>query len=58
MLQVDFGEWGNIFNDEIMAATIIDGLIHNSVIKSFAGPSYRLLNHIRGKSVLSSITYP
>lgn len=41
---LEFGEWGNIFNDEIMAAAIIDRLIHNSVIKSFNGPSYRLLN--------------
>ena len=40
----DFGEWGNIFNDEIMAAAIIDRLIHNSIIKSFKGPSYRLLS--------------
>ena len=41
---LEFGQWGNIFNDEIMAAAIIDRLIHNSIIKSFTGPSYRLLN--------------
>lgn len=41
---LEFGEWGNIFNDEIMAAAIIDRLIHNSIIKSFKGQSYRLLN--------------
>ena len=41
---LEFGEWGNIFNDEIMTAAIIDRLIHNSVIKSFKGQSYRLLN--------------
>ncbi len=41
---LEFGEWGNVFNDEIMAAAIIDRLIHNSLIKSFTGPSYRLLN--------------
>jgi len=41
---LEFGEWGNIFNDEIMAAAIIDRLIHNSIIKSFKGPSYRLLS--------------
>ncbi|NLV89012.1 MAG: ATP-binding protein [Tissierellia bacterium] len=41
---LEFGEWGNIFNDEIMAAAIIDRLIHNSVIKSFKGTSYRLLS--------------
>ena len=41
---LEFGEWGNIFNDETMAAAIIDRLIHNSVIKSFKGQSYRLLN--------------
>lgn len=41
---LEFGEWGNIFNDEIMAAAIIDRLIHNSVIKSFKGESYRLLS--------------
>lgn len=41
---LEFGEWGNIFNDEIMAAAIIDRLIHNSIIKSFKGQSYRLLS--------------
>lgn len=41
---LEFGEWGNIFNDEIMAAAIIDRLIHNSIVKSFKGPSYRLLS--------------
>lgn len=41
---LEFGQWGNIFNDEVMAAAIIDRLIHNSVIKSFKGQSYRLLN--------------
>ncbi|QQY79062.1 DNA replication protein DnaC [Keratinibaculum paraultunense] len=41
---LEFGEWGNIFNDEIMAAAIIDRLIHNSIIKSFKGSSYRLLS--------------
>lgn len=41
---LEFGEWGNIFNDEIMAAAIIDRLIHNSVIKSFKGQSYRLFS--------------
>ena len=41
---LEFGEWGNIFNDEIMAAAIIDRLIHNSTIKSFKGQSYRLFS--------------
>ena len=41
---LEFGEWGNVFNDEIMAAAIIDRLVHNSVIKSFKGESYRLLS--------------
>ena len=48
---LEFGEWGNIFNDEIMAAAIIDRLIHNSVIKSFKGPSYRLLSQQQQKSI-------
>ena len=33
---------GNIFNDEIVVAAIIDRLIHNSIIKSLKGSSYRL----------------
>ena len=41
---LEFGEWGNVFNDEIMAAAIINRLVHNSVIKSFKGESYRLLS--------------
>lgn len=47
---LEFGEWGNIFNDEIMAAAIIDRLIHNSIIKSFKGQSYRLLSKQQNKS--------
>lgn len=39
---LEFGQWGNIFHDEPMAAAIIDRLIHNSKIISFIGPSYRL----------------
>lgn len=42
--KLEFEEWGKIFNDEIMAAAIIYRLIYNSLIKSFTGPSYRLLN--------------
>ena len=45
---LEFGEWGNVFNDEIMAAAIIDRLIHNSTIKSFKGQSYRLLSKQQG----------
>jgi len=37
-----FDEWGNIFGDEVIAAAIIDRLVHHSHIFNINGKSYRV----------------
>jgi DNA replication protein DnaC len=37
-----FGEWGDIFSDQVLAAAILDRLLHHSVTISIRGESYRL----------------
>lgn len=34
-------EWGTIFGDEVIAAAILDRLLHHSHIVAISGPSYR-----------------
>lgn len=36
-----FEEWGTIFGDEVIAAAILDRLLHHSHIIAISGPSYR-----------------
>jgi DNA replication protein DnaC len=36
------GEWGDIFSDQVLAAAILDRLLHDSVTISIRGGSYRL----------------
>lgn len=40
-----FEEWGEIFGDEIMAAALIDRLVHHCHIVNIRGNSYRLRQH-------------
>src|SRR6266536_3331398 len=37
-----FSAWGEIFGDEVVAAAMIDRLVHHAEILSFKGDSYRL----------------
>src|SRR5216117_3142523 len=37
-----FSAWGEIFGDEIVAAAMIDRLVHHAEILSLKGDSYRL----------------
>jgi len=37
-----YGEWGDIFSDQVLAAAILDRLLHHSVTISIRGESYRL----------------
>jgi len=37
-----FGEWGDIFSDQVLAAAILDRLLHHSVTVNIRGESYRL----------------
>jgi DNA replication protein DnaC len=40
-----FEDWGTIFGDEVMAAALIDRLVHHSHIVNIRGKSYRLRRH-------------
>lgn len=40
-----FEEWGEIFGDEVMAAALIDRLLHHCHILSVRGNSYRMRHH-------------
>ena len=40
-----FEEWGEIFGDEVMAAALIDRLLHHCHIINIRGNSYRMRQH-------------
>src|SRR5690606_36168825 len=40
-----FAEWGEVFGDEVMAAALIDRLLHHCHIVSVRGNSYRMRHH-------------
>jgi DNA replication protein DnaC len=37
-----YGEWGEVFSDQVLAAAILDRLLHHSVTINIRGESYRL----------------
>jgi DNA replication protein DnaC len=38
-------DWGHIFGDPVVAAAILDRLMHNAVVFNIKGPSWRLREH-------------
>jgi len=40
-----FEEWGDIFGDEVMAAALIDRLVHHCHLVTIRGNGYRLRQH-------------
>ncbi len=38
-------DWGEIFGDTVVAAAILDRLMHNAVVFNIKGPSWRLREH-------------
>src|SRR5438874_7494526 len=40
-----FGEWGTILGDEVMAAALIDRLMHHCHVVNIRGNSYRMREH-------------
>jgi len=44
-----FSGWGSIFGDEIVAAAMIDRLVHHAEILSLKGDSYRLKDRDLGR---------
>lgn len=44
-----FGEWGQVFGDDVLASAILDRLLHHCDVISINGPSYRLKDHVTPK---------
>ncbi len=40
-----FEEWGHVFGDEVMAAALIDRVLHHCHVVSIRGNSYRIRHH-------------
>src|SRR5436190_21465627 len=40
-----FEDWGEVFGDEVMAAALIDGLVHHCHLVTTRGNSYRMRQH-------------
>jgi DNA replication protein DnaC len=40
-----FAEWGEVFGDDVMAAALIDRLLHHCHIINIRGNSYRMRQH-------------
>jgi DNA replication protein DnaC len=53
-----FEEWGEIFGDEVMAAALIDRLLHHCHIVNIRGNSYRMRQHRELASRLATATVP
>jgi DNA replication protein DnaC len=44
-----FGRWGEVFGDDVVAAAMIDRLVHHAEVISLKGDSYRLKNRNLGR---------
>ena len=44
-----FGRWGEVFGDEVVAAAMIDRLVHYAEVVALKGDSYRLKNRDLGR---------
>ena len=53
-----FAEWGNIFGDEVMAAALIDRLVHHCHIVNIRGNSYRMRHHTELGRALGTPRHP
>lgn len=45
-----FGRWGEVFGDEVVAAAMIDRLVHHADVVSLKGDSYRLKGRDLGRA--------
>ena len=44
-----FGRWGEVFGDDVVAAAMIDRLVHHAEVIALTGDSYRLKNRDLGR---------
>jgi len=50
------GEWGSVFGDPVVAAAILDRLLHHSHVITIRGDSYRLKQKRRSGLLLRPVT--
>ena len=61
MLTTNLGiaSWGQIFDDPMVAATMLDRLLHRSVVFNIEGESYRMRSHrARSEQLRKVVTQP
>jgi DNA replication protein DnaC len=51
-----FGRWGEVFGDDIVAAAMIDRLVHHAEVIALKGDSYRLRNRDLGRVPTATTT--
>src|SRR6476620_10281459 len=51
-----FGRWGEVFGDDVVAAAMIDRLVHHAEVITLKGDSYRLKNRDLGRVPAPSTT--
>jgi len=51
-----FGRWGEVFGDEVVAAAMIDRLVHHAEVIALKGDSYRLKNRDLGRVPAAAAT--
>jgi DNA replication protein DnaC len=44
-----FGRWGGVFGDDVVAAAMIDRLVHHAEVVALKGDSYRLKDRNLGR---------
>ena len=42
-----FGSWGDVFGDRVIAAAILDRLLHHAITVNIKGDSYRLREKLK-----------
>jgi DNA replication protein DnaC len=53
-----FGRWGEVFGDDVVAAAMIDRLVHHAEVVALKGDSYRLKDRDLGRVPASSTDEP
>jgi len=51
-----FGRWGEVFGDDVVAAAMIDRLVHHAEVIALKGDSYRLRNRDLGRVPAATTT--
>ena len=41
-----FGDWGQVFADQVVASAILDRLLHHATVVNIKGGSYRMRAHV------------